>query len=77
MRRSGLTRCGNVALILMMIGLLTCVHSAFVKFNPILSSHDLAVAIQKEFRPGDVIVVDGQYSEASTLNFYTGIPCMS
>jgi len=74
MRRRGLTRGGNVALILMMIGLLTCVHSAFVTFNPILSSHDLAVAIQKEFRAGDVIVVDGQYSEASTLNFYTGIP---
>jgi hypothetical protein len=74
MRRRGLTRWGNVALTLMMIGLLTCVHSAFVEFNPILSSHDLAVAIQKEFRRGDVIVVDGQYSEASTLNFYTGIP---
>lgn len=74
MRRRGLARWGNVALTLMMIGLLTCVHSAFVQFNPILSSHDLAVAIQKEFRPGDVIVVDGEYSEASTLNFYTGIP---
>jgi 4-amino-4-deoxy-L-arabinose transferase-like glycosyltransferase len=74
MRRRGLTRWGNVALALMMVGLLTCVHFAFVQFNPILSSHDLAVAIQKAFRPGDVIVVDGQYSEASTLNFYTGIP---
>jgi len=74
MRRRGLTRWGNVALTLMMVGLLTCVHFAFVEFNPILSSHDLAVAIQKEFRPGDVIVVDGQYSKASTLNFYTGIP---
>jgi len=74
MRRRGLAGWGNVALTLMMIGLLSCVHSAFVEFNPILSSHDLAVAIQKEFRQGDVIVVDGQYSEASTLNFYTGIP---
>ncbi len=74
MRRRGLARWGNVALTLMMIGLLSCVHSAFVEFNPILSSHDLAVAIQKEFRRGDVIVVDGQYSAASTLNFYTGIP---
>jgi len=74
MRRRGLTLWGNVALTLMMVGLLTCVHFAFVQFNPILSSHDLAVAIQKEFRPGDVIVVDGQYSKASTLNFYTGIP---
>ena len=74
MRRRGLTRWGNVALTLMMVGLLACVHSAFVEFNPILSSHDLAVAIQKQFRPGDAIVVDGQYSKASTLNFYTRIP---
>jgi hypothetical protein len=74
MRWRGLTRWGNVALTLMMIGMLTCIRSAFVEFNPILSSHDLAVAIQKEFRPGDVIVVEGQYSKASTLNFYTGIP---
>jgi len=74
MRRRGLTRWGNVALTLMMIGLLSCVHYAFVVFNPILSSHDLAVAIQKEFHRGDVIVVDGQYSKASTLNFYSGIP---
>ena len=74
MRRRGLARWGNVALTFMMIGLLTCVHAAFVEFNPILSSHDLAMAIQKEFRPGDAIVVEGQYSAASTLNFYTGIP---
>jgi hypothetical protein len=29
--------------------------------------------IRKQFRPGDVIVIDGEYHEASTLNFYTGI----
>lgn len=65
---------GNAALSLMMVCLLTCVHSAFATFSPILSSHDLAVAIQREYRPGDVIVVDGEYHEASTLNFYTHVP---
>ena len=65
---------GNVALALMMVGLLTCIHAAFVTFSPILSSHQLAVAIEHQYRPGDVIVVDGQYDQASTLNFYTGIP---
>jgi 4-amino-4-deoxy-L-arabinose transferase-like glycosyltransferase len=64
---------GNAALALMMVGVLACVHTAFVTFNPILSSHDLAVAIQKAYRIGDVIIVDGQYHEASTLNFYTGV----
>jgi hypothetical protein len=56
------------------VGLLACVHSAFATFSPILSSKQLAVAIEKNYRPGDVMVVDGQYHEASTLNFYTGIP---
>jgi hypothetical protein len=65
---------GNAGLSLMMVCLLTCVHISFARFSPILSSHDLAVAIQKEFRPGDLIVVDGEYHQASTLNFYTHIP---
>jgi 4-amino-4-deoxy-L-arabinose transferase-like glycosyltransferase len=74
MRRRSRPAWGNAALALMMIGLLTCVHVSFARFSPILSSHDLAVAIQKEFRPGDVIVVDGEYHQASTLNFYTRVP---
>jgi 4-amino-4-deoxy-L-arabinose transferase-like glycosyltransferase len=74
MRRRGRPARGNAALALMMIGLLTCVHVSFARFSPILSSHDLAIAIQKEFRPGDVIVVDGEYHQASTLNFYTHVP---
>src|SRR5262249_12365578 len=64
---------GNIALVVMMIGLLTSVHAAFVTFAPILSSHELAVAIQRHYQPGDIVVVDGQYDEASTLNFYTGV----
>ncbi len=74
MRRRGKPAWGNAALSLMMVGLLTCVHVSFARFSPILSSHDLAVAIQKEFRSGDLIVVDGQYHDASTLNFYTHEP---
>jgi len=74
MRRRGRVAWGNAALSLMMVGLLTCVHTSFARFSPILSSHDLAVAIQKEYQPGDLIVVDGEYHQASTLNFYTHIP---
>jgi len=74
MRRRGRPGLGNAALALMMICLLTCVHVSFARFSPILSSHDLAVAIQNEYHPGDVIVVDGEYHQASTLNFYTHVP---
>jgi len=73
LRRRGRPFAGNVALAAMMVVLLGCVHSSFSTFSPILSSYDLAQAIRKEFRPGDVIVIDGEYSDASTLNFYTGI----
>jgi len=74
MRRRGRPAWGNAALALMMVGLLTCVHVSFARFSPILSSHDLAVAIEKEYRPGDVIVIDGEYHLASTLNFYLRTP---
>jgi 4-amino-4-deoxy-L-arabinose transferase-like glycosyltransferase len=74
LRRRGRPVPGNIVLSLMMVGLLTCVHVSFARFSPILSSHDLAVAIQKEYRLGDLIVVDGEYHQASTLNFYTHIP---
>jgi 4-amino-4-deoxy-L-arabinose transferase-like glycosyltransferase len=73
LRRRGRPLAGNVALAAMMIVLLACIHSSFATFSPILSSYNLAAAIQKQFRPGDVIVIDGEYHEASTLNFYTGI----
>jgi 4-amino-4-deoxy-L-arabinose transferase-like glycosyltransferase len=61
---------GNMVLAGMMVALLACVHAAFVTFSPILSSKQLAAAIAQHYRPGDVIVIDGQYHEASTLNFY-------
>jgi 4-amino-4-deoxy-L-arabinose transferase-like glycosyltransferase len=72
-RRRGLPFAGNVALVMMMVVLLACIHTSFATFSPILSSYDLAAAIEKQFQSGDVIVIDGPYSDASTLNFYTGI----
>ncbi len=65
---------GNMVLAGMMVALLACVHAAFVTFSPVLSSQRLAAVIEKHYRPGDVVVIDGQYHEASTLNFYLGTP---
>ncbi|MBV9623307.1 MAG: glycosyltransferase family 39 protein [Acidobacteria bacterium] len=61
---------GNAILACMMVALLAAVHSAFVKFSPILSSKQLAIEIQKHHHPGDVVVIDGEYHQASTLNYY-------
>jgi hypothetical protein len=74
LRRAGRPAQGNIALALMMVGLFACVHTSFSTFSPVLSSYKLAVAIRQHFRPGDVIVVDGECHQASTLNFYTGYP---
>jgi 4-amino-4-deoxy-L-arabinose transferase-like glycosyltransferase len=73
LRRRGRPMAGNAALVAMMIALLGCVRVSYATFSPILSSYSLAEAIQKHFQPGDMIVIDGQYSDASTLNFYTGV----
>jgi 4-amino-4-deoxy-L-arabinose transferase-like glycosyltransferase len=77
LRRRSRAGAGNVALVAMMVVLLACVRIAFGIFSPILSSKDLATAIREQYRPGDQIVVIGLYENASTLNFYTGIPLHS
>ena len=77
LRRRGRAGAGNVALVAMMVVVLACVRIAFGIFSPILSSKDLAMAIREQYRPGDQIVVIGIYENASSLNFYTGIPLHS
>ena len=59
---------------MMMLVSLQCVHSALVTFAPILSSRALSDAVASCYRPGDVIVVNGAYEDASTLNFYGHLP---
>jgi 4-amino-4-deoxy-L-arabinose transferase-like glycosyltransferase len=71
-RRQGRVARGNIALVAMMVVVLSCVHSAYATFSPILSSYALAHSINRRLKPGDVIVIDGDYASASSLNFYTG-----
>ncbi|MFY9841804.1 MAG: glycosyltransferase family 39 protein [Terriglobales bacterium] len=77
LRRRARPGAGNVALVAMMVVLLACVRIAFGIFSPVLSSKDLALAIRDQYRPGDQIVIIGLYENASSLNFYTGIPLHS
>jgi hypothetical protein len=53
---------------------LLAAHAGLVRFNPILGSKDLALAINAVKRPGDLIVLDGEFTSGSTLVFYTGEP---
>lgn len=63
----------NLALASMMVLLFYAVHVALTSFLPVLGSKPLATAIQKQYRPEDTIVVNGQYSLESSVLFYTGI----
>ena len=73
-RRRNFAQAGNWALTIMMVFVLFAVHQGLVMFSPILSSKKLADAIEQEYRPGDVLVVNGTYEDASTLNFYLRQP---
>jgi 4-amino-4-deoxy-L-arabinose transferase-like glycosyltransferase len=73
LRRRGLLRAANWALALMMCAFVECAHVALGVFAPVLGSKPLAIAIQREFQPGDQIVCDGEYANASSVNFYTGV----
>ena len=77
LRRRARAGAGNAALVAMMVVVLACVRIAFGIFSPIISSKDLAMAIREQYRPGDQIVASGLYENASTLNFYTGLPLHS
>ncbi|MGD0414823.1 MAG: glycosyltransferase family 39 protein [Terriglobales bacterium] len=77
LRRRARAGAGNAALAAMMVVVLACVRIAFGIFSPIISSKDLAMAIREQYRSGDQIVVAGLYENASTLNFYTGLPLHS
>jgi hypothetical protein len=70
-RWRGAPRRANWALTLMMCVFIQCAHVALGVFAPVLGSKPLATAIQREFRPGDVIVSDGEYANTSSINFYT------
>jgi hypothetical protein len=49
---------------------LIAAHIALVTFSPVLSSAGLADAIRPHLKPGDVIVLNGEYESGSTLGFY-------
>jgi hypothetical protein len=72
-RRRGDSMKANLTLASMMVVLFYAVHLSLGTFNPVLGSKPLALAIERDYKPGDTIVIDGQYSLASSILFYTGV----
>jgi len=61
----------NLALAVMMSGFFFCAHRSLAVFEPYLSSRSLAEAINREYKDGEMIVINGEYEGGSSLNFYT------
>jgi 4-amino-4-deoxy-L-arabinose transferase-like glycosyltransferase len=78
LRRRGWDYAANLTLAGGMIVVLMAAHEGLVRFNPILGSKGLALAIVDEQRAkpesGDLILVDGELTSGSTLLFYTRQP---
>jgi 4-amino-4-deoxy-L-arabinose transferase-like glycosyltransferase len=70
------TFAANLLVAAAMTGVLLAAHQGYVRFNPILGSKDLALAINAARRPGDLIAIDGELTSGSTLLFYTRQPVL-
>jgi len=61
----------NVSLAVMMAAFFFFARTSLAAFEPYLSSRGLAQAIDREYKQGDMIVINGEYEGGSSINFYT------
>jgi len=71
LRRKGRHTASNLSLAVMMAAFFFFAHASLAAFEPFLSSRGLAEAISREYKEGDVIVINGEYEGGSSINFYT------
>ena len=71
LRLRGKHSASNVLTALMMAAFFFFAHMSLAAFEPYLSSRALAEAIDREYKQGDVIVINGEYEGGSSINFYT------
>jgi 4-amino-4-deoxy-L-arabinose transferase-like glycosyltransferase len=69
-RNRGQVGRSNVALAIMTAVFLLCAHQGLAVFDPVLSSKTLSRAIERVYKPSDIVVINGAYEDGSTLNFY-------
>jgi 4-amino-4-deoxy-L-arabinose transferase-like glycosyltransferase len=70
-RRRGKRAAANWALVAMMVVFIECAHFSLNVFYPVLGSQPLAAAIERTIQPDEKIICDGEYANASSVNFYT------
>jgi 4-amino-4-deoxy-L-arabinose transferase-like glycosyltransferase len=70
LRRNYQPHVANLCLAASTFAFLLAAHIGLQIFSPVLSSRQLAAAIEPELKPNDLIVIHGEYESASTLGFY-------
>ncbi|WP_353064744.1 glycosyltransferase family 39 protein [Tunturibacter psychrotolerans] len=70
LRRNYQPHAANLCLAAATFAFLLAAHIGLQIFSPVLSSRQLAAAIEPELKPNDLIVIHGEYEAASTLGFY-------
>jgi len=73
-RRRYKPHAANLALVAMACLFLVAAHMGLQIFSPVLTSRQQALAIAREVRPDDLIVLNGEYEAGSTLGFYLQRP---
>ncbi|MBB5344764.1 ArnT family glycosyltransferase [Tunturibacter empetritectus] len=70
LRRAYQPHAANLCLAAATLAFVLAAHVGLQIFSPVLSSRQLATAIEPELKPSDIIVIHGEYESASTLGFY-------
>ena len=70
LRRDYRPHAANLALATMTVLFLMAAHIGLVTFSPVLSSAQLAAVIRPVLHPTNVIVINDEYEQGSTLGFY-------
>jgi len=74
--KPGRTFAANLLIAAATTGMLLAAHEGYARFNPILGSKDIALAINAQKHPGDLILIDGELTSGSSLLFYTREPAL-
>jgi hypothetical protein len=74
LRKRAQPHAATLALAAGAFGFLLAAHLGLRTFAPVLSSQQLAAAIQPQLHPDDLIVIHQEYEYASTLGFHLRCP---
>jgi len=73
-RRRNMHWLSNVALAATMALFFQFAHNALVTFEPYLSSKKLAESLEPVYKDGEIVVINGEYENGSSINYYLRRP---